>query len=52
MAASHLFIPGTSGSGLHVNRVKKIGIWPLNEEFDALTSIAISLVIFSHFRRR
>ena len=38
VAVSHLFIPGTSRSGLHVNRIKKIGIWPLNEEFDALTA--------------
>jgi hypothetical protein len=38
VAACNLIIPGTSGSGVHINRVKKIGIWPLNEEFDALTA--------------
>jgi hypothetical protein len=38
VAACNLFIPGTTGSGMHINRVKKIGIWPLNEEFDALTA--------------
>ena len=38
VAACNLFIPGTTGSGAHINRVKKIGIWPLNEEFDALTA--------------
>ena len=38
VAASNLFIPGTNGSGIHIHRVKKIGIWPLNEEFDALTA--------------
>lgn len=38
VAACNLIIPGTSGGGMHVNRVKKIGIWPLNEEFDALTA--------------
>lgn len=38
MTACNLFIPGTSGSSMHTNRVKKIGIWPLNEEFDALTT--------------
>jgi hypothetical protein len=38
VAACNLFIPGTSGSGIHTNRVRKIGIWPLNEEFDALTA--------------
>ena len=38
MAACNLIVPGTSGSGVHVNRVKKIGIWPLNEEFNALTA--------------
>jgi len=38
VAACNLFIPGTYGSGMHMNRVKKIGIWPLNEEFDALTA--------------
>ena len=38
VAACNLTIPGTSGSGVHINGVKKIGIWPLNEEFDALTA--------------
>ena len=38
VAACNLFIPGTNGSGIHIHRVKKIGIWPLNEEFDALTA--------------
>jgi hypothetical protein len=37
-AACNLFIPGTNGSGMHINLVKKIRIWPLNEEFDALTA--------------
>ena len=36
VAACNLFIPGTNGSGMHINHVKKIRIWPLNEEFDAL----------------
>ena len=38
VAACNLFIPGTTGSGIHINCVKKIGIWPLNEEFDVLTA--------------
>ena len=38
VAACNLSIPGTSGNGMHINRIKKIGIWPLNEEFDALTA--------------
>ena len=37
VAACNLIIPGTSGGSMHINRVKKIGIWPLVEEFDALT---------------
>ena len=45
VAASNLFIPGTSGSGIHINRVKKIKIWPLDEEFNALT--AYSRAIYS-----
>jgi hypothetical protein len=36
VAACNLIIPGTSGSGVHINRVKMIGIWPLNEKFNAL----------------
>ena len=36
VAACNLFIPGTNGSGMHINCVKKIRIWPLNEEFDVL----------------
>ena len=38
VAACNLFIPGTNGSGMHIHNVKKIGIWPLNEEFDPLTT--------------
>lgn len=49
VAACNLFIPGTSGGGMHVNRVKKIGIWPLNEEFDALTAYFGSVYDVSQF---
>ena len=54
VAACNLFIPGTTGSGIHINRVKKIGIWPLNEEFDALTAYfgavySVSQFYFSFF---
>ena len=63
VATCNLFVPGTCGSGIHVNHVKKIGIWSLNEEFDALIAYfglsmvfhnftATFLVIFSHFRHR
>ena len=38
VAACNLFILGMTGSGTHINRIKKIRIWPLNEEFDALTA--------------
>ena len=36
VAACNLFILGMTGSGTHINCIKKIGIWPLNEEFNAL----------------
>ena len=38
VAACNLFILGMTGSGMHINCIKKIRIWPLNEEFDALTA--------------
>ena len=38
VAACNLFIPGTTGSGTHINCIKKIRIWPLNKEFNALTA--------------
>jgi hypothetical protein len=36
VAACNLFVPGTTGSGMQINHIKKIRIWPLNEEFNAL----------------
>ena len=36
VAACNLFIPGTTGSGTHINCIKKIRNWPLNEEFNSL----------------
>ena len=38
VATCNLFIPGTNGSGMHINHVKRIRVWPLNEEFDVLTA--------------
>ena len=49
VAACNLFIPGTTGSGTHINRIKKIGIWPLNEEFDALTAYFGAVYSVSQF---
>ena len=49
VAACNLFIPGTTGSGTHINRIKKIGIWPLNEEFDALTTYFGAVYSVSQF---
>ena len=49
VATCNLFIPGTTGSGTHINRVKKIGIWPLNEEFDALTAYFGAVYSVSQF---
>jgi hypothetical protein len=49
VAACNLFIPGTSGGGMHTNRVKKIGIWPLIEEFDALTAYFGTIYDVSQF---
>lgn len=36
VAACNLVVPGTNGTGMNTHSVKKIGIWPINEEFDAL----------------
>ena len=49
VAACNLFIPGITGSSIHINRVKKIGIWPLNEEFDALTAYFGAVYSISQF---
>ena len=49
VAACKLFIPGTSGSGIHINCVKKIRIWPLNEGFDALTAYFGAIYSVSNF---
>ena len=49
VATCNLFVPGTCGSGIHINRVKKIGIWPLNEEFDALTAYFRTICGVSQF---
>ena len=49
VATCNLFIPGTTGSGTHINCVKKIGIWPLNEEFDALTAYFGAVYSVSQF---
>ena len=49
VAACNLFIPGTTGSGTHINCIKKIGIWPLNEEFDSLTAYFGAVYSVSQF---
>jgi len=49
VAACNLFILGTTGSGTHINRIKKIRIWPLNEEFDALTAYFGAVYSVSQF---
>ena len=49
VATCNLFAPGTCGSGIHINHVKKIRIWPLNEEFDALTAYFGTIYGISQF---
>ena len=49
VAAFNLFIPDTSGSGTHINHVKEIKIWPLNEEFNALTAYFRAIYSVSSF---
>ena len=49
VATCNLFVPGTCGSGIHINHVKKIGIWPLNEEFDTLTAYFGTIYSVSQF---
>ena len=49
VATCNLFVLGTCGSGIHINHVKKIRIWPLNEEFDALTAYFGTIYDVSQF---
>ena len=49
VATCNLFVLGTCGSGIHISHVKKIRIWPLNEEFDALTAYFGTIYGISQF---
>ena len=49
VAACKLFIPGTSGSGIHINHVRKVGIWPLIKKFNALTAYFRAIYSVTNF---